>query len=47
MFIVELSLTKYWVCEIFDGYLVDDFIVFLFRSDVGICRFSRSSMRLV
>jgi hypothetical protein len=46
LFIVEFSLIEYEVCEIFNGYLVDDFHCF-FISDVGICRFSRSSMLLV
>ena len=25
LFIVDFSLIKYWVCEIFDGYVVDGF----------------------
>ena len=33
-------------CEIFYGYVVDGFHIF-FISDVGLCRFSRSSMLLV
>lgn len=37
MLVVEFSLVKYNTCEIFDDYLLENFIDFI--SDVGICRF--------
>ena len=40
LFMVKLSLVEYYVYEIFDAYLVDNFY-FIFISDVGLCKFLR------
>ena len=43
----RVFLIKHQVCEIFGGYFVDGFHCFSYISDVGICRYSRTSMLLV
>lgn len=46
VFFVKFSLVECYVYEIFDGYVMDNSYL-IFISDVGICKFLRSSMFLV
>lgn len=46
VFFVKFSLVECYVYEIFDGYVMDNSYL-IFISDVGICKFLRSSMLLV
>ena len=45
---VKFFLIMYKVCEIFDGYSVNSFHLFVIDTEnMGICRFLRNSMLLV